>query len=202
LEGRNRKAIAVEAKPVVVRLGLYTASHIIERLSLDWVITSQLFGVCMSVARKSPEELLNEWLGKATEVQKAHFQEAIRLGRLRIILGIPVVVLTALIGTSVFVGMKEDVGLWAHIGVGLLSVGASVLATLQTFLGYAEQSEKHRVAGAQYGNLRRDIEAFLARPDDKRGDSLAFLDQVKDRLNKLALESPPLPSRLQMTAAA
>jgi hypothetical protein len=67
--------------------------------------------------------------------------------RLNYLLGVPVVVLTTFVGTSVFATLQEDVNTSLRILVGAVSVFAAVLASLQTFLRYPERAEKHRIAG-------------------------------------------------------
>jgi len=49
-----------------------------------------------------------------------------------------------------------------QIGLEVVSVLAVVASTLQTFLGYAEPFESHRVAGTQFSALRRSIDAEIA----------------------------------------
>jgi hypothetical protein len=79
-----------------------------------------------------------------------------------------------------------------QIVVGLASVAAALLASLQTFLGYSERAEKHRIAGAKYGALGRELEQIRASDTTLTFDEISA---VRKRLNDLAVESPnnPLP---------
>ena len=79
-----------------------------------------------------------------------------------------------------------------QIVVGLASVAAAWLASLQTFLGYSERAEKHRIAGAKYGALGRELEQIRASDTTLTFDEISA---VRKRLNDLAVESPnnPLP---------
>ena len=81
--------------------------------------------------------------------------------------------------------------------VGLASVLAAVLASLQTFLGYSERAEKHRVAGAKYGAIGRELEVMLRSQGEAPSEPIA---RLIDRLNSLALESPNNPQRIYNTA--
>src|SRR5207248_3345936 len=49
-----------------------------------------------------------------------------------------------------------------QITTGIASVVAAVLAALQTFLGLSDRAEKHRLAGAKYGALGRQLEELLS----------------------------------------
>ena len=97
-----------------------------------------------------------------------------RMRRRHLLLGIPVVVLTTLVGTSAFaslskahgdsitfLGVDPDVVL---LVVGTISVLAAVLSSLQTFLRYATRAEGHRIAALRYETLRRDMATTLALP--------------------------------------
>jgi hypothetical protein len=126
-------------------------------------------------------------------IQKAHFDVVRRLERYNLFLGVPVVVISATVGSSVFAALQGEVSIGWKIALASFSLSASVLAALQTFLRFAERLERHRTAGAQYGTLKRDIEFALVMP---RGDAAQFQQFVKsilDRMNSLAEGAPPLP---------
>jgi hypothetical protein len=104
---------------------------------------------------------------------ETHYAIAARLGRLNVRLGIPVVVLTTFVGTSVFATLERHVDLSLRILVGVVSVLAAVLASLQTFLRFAERAEKPRAAAESWSSIRREIAEMLALHPDylaTRGD--------------------------------
>jgi hypothetical protein len=92
----------------------------------------------------------------------------------------------------VFATVQKQPELWLQITVGLASVAAALLASLQTFLGYSERAEKHRIAGAKYGALGRELEQLRA-SDSPLSDDL--ISKIRKSLDDLAVESPnnPLP---------
>jgi hypothetical protein len=77
-------------------------------------------------------------------------------------LGIPVVVLTTLVGTSVFATLEETLNTRMGIFAGLAIVLAAVLASLQSFLSSAERAEKNWAAGEMWAAIRREITEVLA----------------------------------------
>jgi len=141
------------------------------------------------------EELLEAWASRVAAVEAGHFAMADRLTRDNFRLGIPVVILSTIIGTSVFATLGESVGLPLRITVGLLSVAAAVLASLQTFLRLGERSEKHRVAAALYSALRRDIESLLATPRKERPDAEPLFERIKLQMKAYGKESPAIGER-------
>ncbi len=141
------------------------------------------------------EELLEAWASRVSAVEAGHFAMADHLTRSNLRLGIPVVILSTVIGTSVFATLGESVSLPLRVVVGLLSVGAAVLASLQTFLRLGERSEKHRVAAALYSALRRDIESILATPRKERPDAEPYFEQIKLQMKTYGKESPAIGER-------
>jgi hypothetical protein len=90
----------------------------------------------------APEQVLEDWYQRVAVTQRAHYYSAEHFGARKYWLGIPAVVLSTLVGTSVFATIQTQPQLWLQIAVGLASVAAALLASLQTFLGYSERAEK------------------------------------------------------------
>jgi hypothetical protein len=142
-------------------------------------------------------ELLSMWYQRVSVTQRAHYLSADHFRRKSYSLGIPVIALSTIVGTSVFATLQKQPEPWLQISVGLASVVAAVLASLQTFLGYSERAEKHRVAGAKFGALGRELEALLASQTEPTDDAVA---EVRRRLDALALESPNNPMKIWLAA--
>ena len=142
--------------------------------------------------------VLDDWYQRVVVTQSAHYLSAQYFANRSYWLGVPVIGLTTFVGTSVFATMQrheQDIRL--QIVVGLASVLASVLASLQTFLGYAQRAEKHRIAGAKYGALGRELEVLRA----SATPTAAAIDDLRKRMEAMALESPNNPARIYDQAA-
>jgi hypothetical protein len=143
-------------------------------------------------------DLLRDWSARASASAETHFATAADLARRNVLLGVPVVVLTTFVGTSVFATLEQTVGLELRIMVGLVSVLAAVLASLQTFLRFAERAERHRAAGERWAAINREIAEMVALHPTylaSRGDPKQYLDELRRRMDEIAAESPPMPSR-------
>jgi hypothetical protein len=138
------------------------------------------------------KEVLDDWYTRVSITQRAHYLSADHFGRRKYWLGVPAVVLSTLVGTAVFASLQKQPELWLQISIGLASVLAAVLAGLQTFLGYTERAEKHRIAGAKYGALGRELEVLRA-SDQISNETV---EEIRNRLDVLALESPNNPLRI------
>jgi hypothetical protein len=115
-------------------------------------------------------------------------------------LGVPVVVTTAIVGTTIFATLSERPDIRWQITTGLLSIAAAVFASLQTFFRYSEAAEKHRSAGSGFGTLYRKFELFLlkfhsATPQD-RTKALEDLQSLVDAYNLLEAVSLDVPDSL------
>jgi hypothetical protein len=141
---------------------------------------------------------LAEWRNRAAAAAETHFATANRLSALNMVLGIPVVVLTALVGTSVFATLQESVSTRMRIYAGVAIVAAAVLASLQTFLSSAQRAETNWEAAEMWSAIRRGITEKLAlNPENiaTHENPEQYLDGLRKRMDEVALESPGMSSR-------
>lgn len=124
-----------------------------------------------------------------------------RFGKRNVQVGLPAIVFSTIVGTSVFASLNnDDIPQVAKIVVGLISVVAAVLTALQTFLGFSERAEKHRTTAVRYGAVGREIEQFLETGTSGHRTTEDLLNQIRERLNQLAEESPVLPPDIVRSA--
>lgn len=143
-------------------------------------------------------DLLRDWRARAITSSEAHYDLASRLAQANIRFGVPVVVLTTFVGTTVFATLGRSVDVWLRIAVGLISVVAAVLASLQTFLRFGERAEKHRTAAELWAAIRREIDEKLALHPTylaSRGDPQEYLDDLRRRMDEVAQQSPEMGTR-------
>lgn len=139
------------------------------------------------------ELLLSNWHRRVRESQFAHYSAADRLGSKNYWLGIPALVLSTFVGTTVFSLLEQQIDIRLKIALGMVSVAVAVLTALQTFLRLEERAEKHRAVAAKYGDIRREIEVIKAIPKASRGEAKLTLTRLKSRLADLATEAPQIP---------
>jgi hypothetical protein len=133
------------------------------------------------------ERLLNEWHLRITTAQFGHQSQAERTRGWNLALGIPVVIATTVVGTSAFAAINntgQNTG-W-KIAAGILSILAAVLAAVQTFLGFGDRSERHRIAATRYASIRRTIELALSRHD------MDAIDQIRIDMDRIGGPSPQI----------
>lgn len=151
------------------------------------------------------EALLKDWRQRMAAASEAHYKIASSLRRKSLRLGLPVVILTSIVGTSLFATLADPeagIPLEFKITVGSISVAAAILAALQTFLRFGERAEMHVVAADSYAVVRRDIEELLASPPNVRGTPKSCFDRLLEQMTKVGQHSPEIGDRLwkDMTA--
>jgi hypothetical protein len=139
------------------------------------------------------EELLQDWRKRAYAAQTAYYDVAEQFRRWNYRLGIPVVVVSSLVGTAVFADVGKSSWKWV---VGLVSILAAILASLQTFLKFGENATLHGAAADWFAAIRRDIDEVLALPPEMRGKPKSCLDSIRQEMNKAGQKSPELSERL------
>jgi hypothetical protein len=141
------------------------------------------------------QDLLSKWYIRADIVQAAHYSASSHLERLHYMVGLPAVLLTTVVGSSIFASLS-DTGAQSNtlkIITGIFSIMAASLSAAQTFLRLGERANHHRVGGIRYSSLKREIEQTKVFPPD---DLRAYINTVRERWDKLNAECPTIPTRI------
>ncbi len=143
-------------------------------------------------------ELIGHWRLRVHRMQIAHYDSEAYFSRLHLYLGVPVIGLSTIVGTSVFASLRETAQMdpTLQITVGLFSVTAAVLSGLQTFLGYSERAEKHRLGGARFAGLKTRIELIASSPPKTEDDLNQALAAFQLSWSELSEETPGVPPRI------
>jgi len=140
------------------------------------------------------QDLVLAWIRRARESQLTHYAMAEKLSKMERWFGVPVIIITAVVGTSVFSSITTDaISPIAKVAVGMTSIAAAVLSALQTFFKHAERAEKHRSSGARFASVRRKLEAVYARHEEENERS--YVDTLRDELDRLAEDAPNVPEK-------
>lgn len=135
-------------------------------------------------------DLLNQWHTALRTFHIQHILAAKHNEKMHKRLGVPVVILGAVVGTSVFANLESNPETWVKILIGSLSVTSAVLAALQTFMGFSDLAEKHKNASTKYGMLRRELEQFMATQSPEDQNHATFLEEFRKQWDQVDAESP------------
>jgi hypothetical protein len=136
---------------------------------------------------ESLEQLLGGWLIHSHKARDRHDLASRTYARGQYALGIPALIVSTVVGTSLFSSLatQQVPALW----VGLLSIAAAVLTAVQTFLDFGGRSDKHRLAAVKYKSSIRAIEQLtmqLSRGGTVSDDELSDLRSQLDHLEEAA----------------
>lgn len=138
---------------------------------------------------KTIDDVLQRWLKRARESQLSHHLMTENLESWHTWLGVIVVVATAFAGATT---IAAEISGNSKLALGLLTLSATVLTALQTFLKLEERANRHRVAAAGYGQVRRQLELASSLTAEQ---TEARIKESEAALNKLAQESPSVSKR-------
>jgi hypothetical protein len=145
-----------------------------------------------------------EYQNRAFVTRRSHYLASSIAERKNFLLGIPVVVITALVGTSIFGTLQDNPSVHIKIAAGVLSISATILAALQTYLGFSEKSAKHKEAGAKYAAIWRCLDLLNLElrsvGDDFANRAIEELKKIVATLDDAGKESPTVPDRAYKTA--
>lgn len=138
--------------------------------------------------------LLRQWNNGIKIAQIAHSRAAAYYKVRGRMLGVPVTILTLVIGTSLFVSLTSAKNERLLLVVGVISMLAAVLSGLQTFLNYDVLAIDHRAAANKYGQLRRRVDEITTFTQDSE-DLRKTVAAIRAAWEQIEEESPDVPQR-------
>jgi hypothetical protein len=144
---------------------------------------------------------LDQWLLGLRIGHRAHFEAAKHYERRHLTIGIPTVVISALMGTTVFANFEYSSHPAMKLTLAVLSVLMIVFSSLQAFLRYAERSERHRTAAIQLGEVRRELEELVALAATGTQDKSA-IDTLRKKWDAVDRQAPTIPTRIYNRVSA
>jgi hypothetical protein len=129
---------------------------------------------------------------------KGHFEAARLWSGFHLMIGIPVVVVSAIAGAAAFEQFDAS-----HVIAGILSISVAALSSVLTFLNPNAKASAHQIAGNKYDSLMNktrmfwSIDCWQAESEEVITEKVKYLSEQKDNLN----QSCPQTSRLAYNLA-
>lgn len=117
-------------------------------------------------------------------------------------LGVPVVIATTFVGGTLFATITISNSLWLKVLLGLLSLYAAIMSSLQTMLKFSERSEKFKIAGLRYRSMVRRLDIFIFKCSeniynkDTQQIALQEFENIALNLDEIAMESPSISDKM------
>lgn len=148
------------------------------------------------MAQDSVTALLTQWRQNLLIVRDTQYTTSQQLSWFNYIFGIPVVALSAILGTSILATIQESVDTNLKFAAGLIGMLIAALAGIQTLLRFEERAEKHRKIGARCAALIREIDETLAYSEDDKDIPKDAVKSIRQRYDEVALDAPPTSRRI------
>lgn len=138
---------------------------------------------------------------KARFAGTAHHMAAERASKKNIWLGVPAVIFSAVVASSIFSSINETAPstVW-QIATGFVALAAAVVSALQTFFRFDEKSQMHQAAASGLLSMRRKLSVFLVRYGDRdsssKEEALQQLEPMLEELESLGRTAPAIPNAL------
>lgn len=140
-----------------------------------------------------PKDLLAKLYARCCRMQDANFATASLYFRLHTWLGLPSAILAGIVSSAVFGTLNDSALTWVDIAAGGLSLLSAAMIGAVTFLRFGEKGEQHRVAGAKYAAIKREVELLWTFPPQNLEETLA---KLTERWDQITSESPTIPDKL------
>lgn len=150
------------------------------------------------LVRVEADALLYKWERRAMLAVFSYAGSADRCAAWNIRLGSTSVILTAIVGTSVFATLQVNPSTIARIGVGLLTVAAAASSAVHVFAGLPDRKSAYEQALRRHAAIRRRIEIARVRLAAS-GESPSIWNEVeaiKGEVDSAAASSPNAVGRL------
>ena len=141
------------------------------------------------------DSLSARWYLRVQRHQLAHRFAAKGYEKYHVIIGVPAVVASTVVGGFLFSTSDTKPDDWVKLLIGLLSLVSAVLAALQTFLRFDELSLHHKIADAGFGLVRHKIEAQRIASNQSSKWQDQFLANLIAQIEDLSARSPTIPER-------
>ena len=128
--------------------------------------------------------------------KKKHFNAADRKQNWHYLIGVPLVLVNIITGTTLFITITEDVENWTRYLPVVFAFIAAVLGGLQTYFNFNEKVEGHRRCANDYlAQLKKcdRLQAIISDKlisNDKAIETLEDIGSEIDRINKMAEAYP------------
>lgn len=140
-------------------------------------------------------QLLHRWYVMAQKAEDRHSAACDLYERYDQFFGIGSTVLTAIVGSTLFVTLTNSTSEGLRIVVGLIAVIAAVASGIQTTAKYGTLAERYRQASRHYGAVTRQIAELLADPAPA-AHMTGELDAIRKALDDTGAMAPNVPPRI------
>lgn len=151
---------------------------------------------------QTPIQKITEWSPGLEEVLRKegeesqslfwlHNQSSILATRNNDILQIPSIILQTVTGF-----LSAASGMVPAMALGSISVLTAIMSTVLSYYKFSAKAEAHRMSSQLYLKIYKKIEVELSLPYSQRTNPLKLLEEVRDKLARVAEVAPDIPESI------
>jgi len=118
-------------------------------------------------------KLLITWETDLRIICQGHYDAAVMSKKFNYFMGVPVIILSTIVGTTIFSSLDTTTNVCLKIFLGLFSISSVVLSALQTFMKYSETAEEYRKEVTE-----------------------SWCNDFRERWDSISSESPTIPGKI------
>lgn len=127
-----------------------------------------------------------------------HNRAAERYSKYNSVITLPTIVLATLSGTgTISQSYLFGNNLASSLIIGLMSIGAGVMNTVNSYYAWAKRSESHRIASINYSKIFRFVSVEMSLPRESRMLPKDFVKIVREEIDRLGEVSPMIPQAIR-----
>lgn len=140
------------------------------------------------------ERLLKSWAQQSLGYAWMHERSSKSYSKWNTCLSIPAVILTSGVGVSVL--GSNDTSITSKLVQATVSLITGGIISLQAYLKYEKQAEKHEQMYRNFVAFHSDIVTELALPRTERHSSILYINDLKKKWKELINRAPTIPSSI------
>lgn len=142
------------------------------------------------------EQLAIQWAERAICYTWLHNESANDFNRKKQYIGIPNILTSSMAGIGNAYAFSSSPPVWIQVGNMITTSTAAFLATLNSFLKYAELAESHRNMSKEFAIYSRAIATQLSFPNVDRENPKEFLIKYQQSFDDLIAKAPHIPDHI------
>ena len=136
-------------------------------------------------------DFISVWGSRLRIRRDGHAENAFKYAQRSKQIGIPTIVITAIVGSAVFGNLGTEGNVTLQITAGVLSLAATVLSSIQTFLDYDTVRNENKEAFDAYSGLLLKLETEISKSGEKPKED--FLEEFRQEWDLVKEKAPILP---------
>jgi hypothetical protein len=140
------------------------------------------------------ETLAKEWSTRLEQYRMTHYLLADRLRWWNYVVGSLAVLASAVVSAGILTTIHSAPDFWWKVAGAAVGLFATSLTGLRTYLQFGEVSERHRVAAAKFGGIKRELDVLIdSHPTWSADTTEKAMKATGDQISQLEQTAPGYP---------